>query len=1160
MPSASTAAASTLSRYRPAILFVTGVAAAFSISYAISLVHKNSTPSTISGSTLRRSNAVRRQHRRGNSRANATSSTNSDRLVSEAAIAHVREMVSQLAAGVDDHGYATFWIEVPEESLVSQQLMPTRLSRLQSSDIAGLAMDIEAVPQDVLTTIQQAAHDSFLEIFFAVEFPVQHVIEGTERDYLVRGLMDLGLPEDRILAALALRDQTSNYGERVRRAMTSLQNPGFGPIEYYLDDVSCSWMENGVEKRLQLRVELSRRSQGLGIVAAEGGDIDDLRRAAQELLPGHTAEDVEGVLEEMNGEQQPRSGNQTLMDLLYRIAEDQARRDGYIHRGVSCNSCGMIPIQGVRYRCSNCIDFDLCETCESMQLHNKTHLFYKVRIPAPTLGSPQQAQPVWYPGKPMVMPSALPRPLAQRLTMETKFENAVLDALWDQFRCLASIEWSNDPNGLGWAIDRKTFDLCFVPNGSVRPPPPGLIYDRMFAFYDTNRDGLIGFEEFLKGLASLNHESSHERLKRVFRGFDLDDDGFVERKDFLRMLRAYYALSKELTRDVVAGIDEEYLDNGIRDVILGSAPISSAFPGTNPTSQPSNTGEGKRTNLEGDQEIIDDIGVLRENGNDGEDLLGVVGDAAEVQEFGRVTSRQPRHRRRVELDILRAQMVEIDESDDDSTDEADSDDDADGTESDRSASSQAGSDDGSADGQTGPSDHDANAEQPSEVDGYAREDYNHDEDDWPPEYVTPEDVEQALGRQATIESITDPSERKKVRRASTRRQVEEDKETNRRRAIEIREEGIRNRWARRRFYIDEENGAGPPDGYDSEDDLPEEEDEENYRPPSPRSRSSSKVRFEDDLDADYDTRSNPSTSSRSIVVGERWGGFVVPEAERDAGREILYQHVQQGLNELLDPIFKPKEDLIMEARQTKAERKKWAQEIEEYTKANLANVSLEEQLFSEYTISDLSTKLDNKAKEVGTNFANISLEQLLEESGYSIDAVPISTSAEPQSTSGMPFSANPASSDQSLEAPADSNAIGFAMDAEFDALLEASLMGQPYFDPTLPHHRPTTPQLEAQAASASPGERLAAQIPNEVQHFPPPPQITQDQPVAAQEESAPTPQRLARLAFLTRIEVQAKKRGGHGARLDWREFQELMAGERGQYLAFVGSWIEMASF
>lgn len=110
--------------------------------------------------------------------------------------------------------------------------------------------------------------------------------------------------------------------------------------------------------------------------------------------------------------------NQNLLNLLYLIAEvsfthgffgvythganpqDQAKREGYVHRGVSCNSCSVQPIRGIRYRCANCVDFDLCENCEALESHPRTHLFYKVRIPAQFLGNPRHVQPPSYPGKP----------------------------------------------------------------------------------------------------------------------------------------------------------------------------------------------------------------------------------------------------------------------------------------------------------------------------------------------------------------------------------------------------------------------------------------------------------------------------------------------------------------------------------------------------------------------------------------------------------------------------------------------------------------------------------------------------------------------------------------------------------------------------------------
>ena len=80
---------------------------------------------------------------------------------------------------------------------------------------------------------------------------------------------------------------------------------------------------------------------------------------------------------------------QHLLNLLFNVAEDQARKEGYIHRGITCNSCQTSPICGIRYKCANCVDYDLCERCEVRDDHNKTHLFIKIRIPMPPLTNPR---------------------------------------------------------------------------------------------------------------------------------------------------------------------------------------------------------------------------------------------------------------------------------------------------------------------------------------------------------------------------------------------------------------------------------------------------------------------------------------------------------------------------------------------------------------------------------------------------------------------------------------------------------------------------------------------------------------------------------------------------------------------------------------------------
>jgi len=51
------------------------------------------------------------------------------------------------------------------------------------------------------------------------------------------------------------------------------------------------------------------------------------------------------------------------------------------HVGVICDGCNRSPIIGVRYKCLECFDYDLCETCADRQLIHAHHVLAKIRTP-----------------------------------------------------------------------------------------------------------------------------------------------------------------------------------------------------------------------------------------------------------------------------------------------------------------------------------------------------------------------------------------------------------------------------------------------------------------------------------------------------------------------------------------------------------------------------------------------------------------------------------------------------------------------------------------------------------------------------------------------------------------------------------------------------------
>ncbi|KAF2148729.1 hypothetical protein K461DRAFT_246812 [Myriangium duriaei CBS 260.36] len=306
--------------------------------------------------------------------------------------------------------------------------------------------------------------------------------------------------------------------------------------------------------------------------------IDEFETLRAQLFQPLAHDDAE-TLDAGSEVDEDENKDQGLKALLYHIAEEEAKKQAYIHRGTRCDNCGKLPITGVRWHCINCPDFDLCSTCEASNTHPKTHIFAKIQIPICTMIQPREMQKTWYPGNDKFQARNLEAASRTQLAKDSGFDEPQIDAYFEQYMCLA-VERQDPVTGATLTdIDRFAFHKAFVADYSANPIAPNYVYDRMFDFYNTKKTGFIDFEEFISGLAYLLQPAKRTSLHRVFQGYDSDNDGYVSRADMTRMFRAKYLIHKAMIMDSVAVEDEHGRSTGrdVRRVLRSNQPISSLF-------------------------------------------------------------------------------------------------------------------------------------------------------------------------------------------------------------------------------------------------------------------------------------------------------------------------------------------------------------------------------------------------------------------------------------------------------------------------------------------------------------------------------------------------------------------------------------------------------
>lgn len=258
-----------------------------------------------------------------------------------------------------------------------------------------------------------------------------------------------------------------------------------------------------------------------------------------------------------------------LYSTLHQVGIDELRLHSNVQDRFHCNYCHNNDfIRGVRYVCAQCDSENICEACERENVHDKSHLLYKINYNVPfelnryiARGQlPWQSQAnlsflAFHPD-PVNLSFEQIKAVKDMLTHDSSTSD--IEALYEQFRRLADTPLDlPDFAGLG-AISFPAMSRLL----STRYCTDTQLPEFALTIYDSDNDGTVSFPDYVKGHDLIINASNERRVGHFIeylkaKNEPKDDTGSntsVEtrlRRNLMELLFSYNDLSKHAFADAV---------------------------------------------------------------------------------------------------------------------------------------------------------------------------------------------------------------------------------------------------------------------------------------------------------------------------------------------------------------------------------------------------------------------------------------------------------------------------------------------------------------------------------------------------------------------------------------------------------------------------------
>ena len=276
--------------------------------------------------------------------------------------------LSNLELKIDNNNSEIIINEKPKEIVTDKNQLEVKFDEIQKEnffDVKQIDLKFDEIPPN--KTENEEKHQ---------EKKIETEIESIENKKI-----------DKNIKLLANEEKSETYQKLVLHKI--IEEEKLKPNDQLNHEKKLKNMKQN-KKSFEKKIKKEKKKEKMAKVEKDYDELKKLVHSQNKDLKEYLSEFIENKFSKLNSNIITETiKKNTILEKTFESFQQLSTKNNQFNKSiihsVTCKGCEAYPINGIRYECSVCKDFDFCESCEEIHAYSHNHPFLKIRIPLPKI-------------------------------------------------------------------------------------------------------------------------------------------------------------------------------------------------------------------------------------------------------------------------------------------------------------------------------------------------------------------------------------------------------------------------------------------------------------------------------------------------------------------------------------------------------------------------------------------------------------------------------------------------------------------------------------------------------------------------------------------------------------------------------------------------------